>query len=198
MITTPRRRLALDLLTPDDVRALMAVCSRRAPTGIRNRALIAVLYRAGLRVSEALALELRDLDAERGILSIRHGKGDRQRFVAMDGGGWAVLGHWIDRRGQLGLVGRSRVFCTLRGDPVSPAYVRGMLRRITARAGITKRVHAHGFRHTFAVELAREGIPSYHVQRLLGHASLQTTAVYLARIAPEETLQVVRARRWEP
>jgi integrase/recombinase XerD len=193
-----RAHLAPDLLSADEVRALLNACSKRAPTGIRNRALITVLYRAGLRISEALALELKDLDQERGAINVRHGKGDRQRFVAMDDGAWAVLRHWLDRRGQLGLVGRSRVFCTLKGDPMSKDYVRGMLVRIRRRAGITKRVHAHGFRHLFAVELMRESFPAHHIQRLLGHASLQTTGVYLSRIAPEETLALVRRRTWDP
>ena len=65
------------MLTEPEAIALIRACSSRAPTGVRNRALIAVLWRSGLRISEALALELRDIDLEAGTLRVRHGKGDK-------------------------------------------------------------------------------------------------------------------------
>jgi len=72
------------VLTEPEAIALIRACSTRAPTGVRNRALIAVLWRSGLRISEALALELRDVDLQAGSLRVRHGKGDKSRTVGVD------------------------------------------------------------------------------------------------------------------
>ena len=85
------RRLPAELLSGEEVRALLRTCSARAPTGIRNRALIAVLYRGGLRISEALALLPKDVDSAQGTLTVLHGKGDRRRTVGMDPAAFALL-----------------------------------------------------------------------------------------------------------
>jgi site-specific recombinase XerD len=92
------RRRPPEVLSEAEVVALMRACSTRAPTGVRNRALIAVMWRSGLRVSEALSLELRDLDLDAGTLRVRHGKGDKSRTVGVDEQTSALLARWIDRR----------------------------------------------------------------------------------------------------
>jgi site-specific recombinase XerD len=97
----PRRRPP-EVLTEPEAIALIRACSSKAPTGIRNRALIAVLWRSGLRISEALALELRDVDLEAGSLRVRHGKGDKSRTVGIDEQTTALLARWLDRRRRLG------------------------------------------------------------------------------------------------
>ena len=79
-------KLAAEPLTRAEVNALLAQCSRRAPTGIRNRALITVLYRTGLRIFEALALQPKDVDLDNGTLRVLHGKGDKMRTVGLDAG----------------------------------------------------------------------------------------------------------------
>src|SRR6516225_4831411 len=91
-------KLPPEVLTPEEARALLRVPSPRAPTGIRNRALLAVLYRGGLRVSEALALEKRDLDVRACTLTVRHGKGDRHRTIGMDPAALALLTNWLEER----------------------------------------------------------------------------------------------------
>jgi len=128
------------VLSPDEVRCLLRVPSNRAPTGIRNLALLAVLYRAGLRISEALALERRDIDAGSCTLTVRHGKGDHHRTVGMDPEVFALLERWLDER-RRGLGRTTIVFCTLESRPVQASYVRQLLPRLAARAGIEKRVH---------------------------------------------------------
>ena len=110
--TTGSRRLPVEILAEHEVKALIRANSTRAPTGVRNRALLAPLYRSGLRISEALALELRDLDPHAGTLNVRHGKGDRQRIVGMDDDAFALLEIWLERRRKLGLGRRPAVFCT--------------------------------------------------------------------------------------
>ena len=151
----PRRRPP-EVLTEAEVLALIRACSPRAPTGIRNRALIAVLWRTGLRISEALALELRDVDLEAGTLRVRHGKGDKSRTLGIDEQTAALLARWLDRRRALSPGARAPIFCTLAGGRLDTSYIRQLLPRLARKAGIEKRTHAHGLRHTYAAELARD------------------------------------------
>ena len=183
-------------LTPAEARALVLAPSRRAPTGIRNRALIVLLYRAGLRISEALALYPKDLDMNGGTVRVCHGKGDRSRTVGLDPGAWAILESWMVKRAELNFNGVHPVFCTLDGKRVLASYVRGMLPRMAKRAGIEKRVHAHGLRHTLAFELAQEGVPTHLIQAQLGHASLAVTDRYVRHIAPVAVIQAMQGREW--
>jgi site-specific recombinase XerD len=185
-----------EVLTADEVRALIRGCSNRAPTGVRNRALIVVLYRAGLRLDEALALRPKDVDAAAGTVTVLHGKGDQRRTVGLDAGAFAVLERWQEVRRQQGIGPRRRLFCTLQGAPVDPSYVRKLLHRLGAKAGIEKRVHPHGLRHTHAFELAGEGVPANLVQAQLGHNSLATTDRYLRHIAPQQLIEAMRGRDW--
>jgi site-specific recombinase XerD len=74
--------------------------------------------------------------------------------------------------------------------------IRQIMPILAKRAGIRKRVHAHGFRHTFAVELSQEGVPLHDIQQLLGHTSLATTEIYLRSLSPEASLSAVRGREW--
>src|SRR5262245_12411027 len=96
------RRYPAEVLTSDEVRSLIRSASGRAPTGIRNRALLATMYRAGLRVAEALALYPKDVDAAAGTVRVLRGKGDRARTVALDPEAFALLERWMDKRAQLG------------------------------------------------------------------------------------------------
>lgn len=190
------KRLPAEPLSSDEVKALIRSCSTRAATGIRNRALIVTLYRAGLRISEALSLQPKDLDPTNSTIRILHGKNDQARTVGLDAGAWAILELWLDRRAALGINGHCRVFCTLRGRPVKPAYVRMLLPRLARKAGITKRCHAHGLRHTFAYELANEGTPLHVVQLQLGHASVATTDRYIRHLNPSAVIDAMKARAW--
>jgi len=186
-----------EVLTEPEAIALIKACSSRAPTGIRNRALIAVLWRSGLRISEALALELRDVDLESGTLRVRHGKGDKSRTVGIDEQTSALLARWLDRRRKLGPGARAPVFCTLAGGRVDTSYVRHLLPRLAAKAGLDRRVHAHGLRHTYASELARERTPINVIRDALGHTSLAVTDRYLRDVAPMHVIDTIRARRWD-
>jgi site-specific recombinase XerD len=188
------RRYPAEVLTSDEARALLKACSSAAPTGIRNQALIVVLYRGGLRLAEALALRPKDVDAEHGTLTVLHGKGDRRRTVGLDPGAQAIVQRWLDTRRALGIDGRAPVFCTLGRKPLSPQYVRALLPRLARKAGIDKRVHPHGLRHTHAAELAKERLPLNLVQAQLGHTSLATTDRYLRHIAPAELIDAMRQR----
>ena len=185
-----------EVLTEDEVRALIRACSNTAPTGIRNRALITVMYRAGLRLGETLALKPKDIDPDRGTITVLHGKGDRRRVVGVDPGAMAIIMRWVERRQQLGVNGRNPLFCTLAGRQLKPSYVRTMLVRVAGKAGIEKRVHPHGLRHTHSYELMMEGVPVPVIQQQLGHASLATTDRYLRHIAPKDVIEVMQQREW--
>ena len=103
---------------------------------------------------------------------------------------------WLDRRHQLHVNGRRRVFCTLKGGPVSATYVRMMLTRLADKAGIEKRVHPHGLRHTHAAELCSEGTPVNVISRQLGHSNAATTARYIDHILPVQVIKTMQARTW--
>ncbi len=186
-----------EILSPDEVRALIRACSNRAPTGIRNRALIVTLYRGGLRISEALALHPKDIDTAAGSVTVLHGKGDKRRTVGLDPGAFAVLERWLEVRRRRGISPRRALFCTLAGEPLHASYVRKLLPRLADRAQITRRVHAHALRHTHAAVLASERVPVNLIQQQLGHANLATTNRYLQHIAPQQLVEAMRSREWQ-
>jgi len=191
------KRYPAEVLTRDEVHRLIAACGRGA-SGTRNRALITLLYRTGLRIAEALALEVKDIDLDAGAVAVLHGKGDRSRRVGIDPPAVAVLERWLERRRALGIPRGAPVFCTISqprpGRPMYASVVREMLKDAAARAGIEKRVHPHGLRHTHAAELAREKVPVNLIQRQLGHKSLAVTAHYIDHLMPNEVIDAMRAR----
>lgn len=190
----------VEVLTPDEARRLIGACSASAPTGIRNRALLAVLYRGGLRISEALDLAVKDVDPDSGTVVVLFGKGRKRRTVALDAMAMALVVRWIEARRKVArkrswtLDGSRPLFCTLDGRRLHPTYVRHMMNRRARRAGIDKRVHPHGLRHTMAFELAMEGVSLNVIQRQLGHTNIATTHRYVSHIAPREVIAAIHSR----
>src|SRR5262245_9474267 len=193
----PLRRLPPEILTNDEVCRLLAACAT-TPTGLRNRALIALMYRAGLRVGEALDLYPKDVDPAAGTIRVLHGKGDRSRTVAVDAGALAVcvVCQWMEARTTLPVSGCHPRLCTRDGRARGQGYLRRLGGNLARAAGIAKRVHAHGFRHTHAAQLRAEGVDIGIISKQLGHRSITTTACYLDHICPMAVVEVVRARRW--
>jgi len=192
------RKLDADLLDSQEVERLVAQCSRRAPTGLRNRALLVLGYRAGLRCQEALDLLVKDIDFDRSVITVRNGKGGRMRRIGMDAGTAAVLQRWLEARAKLPISRSAPLLCTLDGGAVDGSYVRHLMRRLRRKAGVEKRCHYHGLRHFMACSLIREGAALTTVQALLGHASAATTSIYLSRLGSDEAVEFARERRWEP
>jgi site-specific recombinase XerD len=192
------RKLPPELVTADDVRALLAACSTTAPTGLRNRALVVALYRAGLRLDEALTITPTDVDLDGGVIRIRQPAGGRDRIAGIDHGALAIIEAWLAARATLGLPEGSPLFCTLSGGPLQPAYVRQLLPRLADKAGLGKRVHAQGLRYSHAVELAAEGLPAEVIQAQLGHESLASTGRYLRRRAAPDRIGALQRRKWSP
>jgi integrase len=181
---------------PPTVEEIVAVM-RHTPDdrhGLRLRAMIVVLWRAGLRIQEVLALAEHDLDHRRGSLLVWSGKGGRRREVGMDEWGWEQLRPWLAARAELPV---GPLFCVIdgatRGRPWSGAAGRGEFRRLAAEAGVRRRFAPHQLRHAHALELARERVPLNIIQRQLGHAN--PTSIYLQGIDREEIITAVRTRR---
>lgn len=191
------KRYPVEILTDAEVKSLINACSNRWPTGIRNRALIVILYRAGLRIGEALALKPKDINFEAGTIRILSRKGGEARTVALDPVAFTFISRWLDVRKARGIGGYSTVFCTLEGGIINPSYIGDLFKRIGKRANIEKRVHPHQLRHTMAAQLAQEGVPVNAIQKQLGHSSLVTTIQYLDRIQPQELIDIIKARKWD-
>lgn len=190
------QRLPPEVLTKEEVLALMEACSKRAPTGKRDRALICLLWRGQLRISEALKLKPADVDLHTGTVRVLVGKGGKFRTVGIDSKCCAVVGVWLEARAKLGVNGHQALFCTLKGGRMDSAQIREKLPRLREKAGITKRVHAHGLRHTGASELVEEGASLLEIQEQLGHSNAATTDRYLKQINPRARLERMRSREW--
>jgi site-specific recombinase XerD len=189
------RRYPADPPRVEEIIAVLRAAGAR-PHGLRIRGLIVVMWRAGLRIGEALALTEADLEPVRGSLLVRRGKGGRRREVGMDDWGWDQLRPWIERRVRLPV---GPLFCVVSGatagGPWSSAGVRWQLRRLAVAAGVRRRFAPHQLRHAHAVEMAREGVPLNVIQRQLGHVNLGVTSVYLQGIDSAEIIDIVHARR---
>jgi site-specific recombinase XerD len=186
------KRYPAEPLEPSEVAAILGRCSHKAPTGIRNRALISLLYRSGLRVSEVLALRPSDVNLTAHTLRLLDTKSGQPQTRGFHPGADDALARWLDTRKARGIKG-GRLFCTLDGGPISDDYVRGMLRRLGAAAGIDKRIHPHGLRHTFAVELERAGTPVTVISKLLGHSSISVTARYLDHLTNGQAVTALQS-----
>jgi integrase/recombinase XerC len=196
--TTANRHLEADLLSQKEIESLISVCSNKAPTGIRNRALIAMAWRTGLRLGEILALKAKDLDLDAGLVIVQHGKGDKRRIVGIDPGAAAIIQRWLYVRDRIGIAKSAPIFSTLSGKPMDQSYVRHLPPRLAGRSGIEKRVHAHGLRHAFAVDLEREGATLTTIRDLLGHSSASVTDRYLRRHGASDAIAFNEARQWDP
>jgi site-specific recombinase XerD len=187
-------RYPADPPTVEEIIAVMRAAGEDEEA-VRLRGLIVVLWRAGLRISEALALTESDLDAGRGAVLVRHGKGGKRREVGMDRWAWEQLDPWLAIRSTLPV---GALFCVLRGPtrgrPWSAAGVRVQLHDAARRAGVRRRFAPHQLRHAHAVEMSREGVPLLVIQRQLGHADLGITSVYLRGIDNTEIVRAVHER----
>jgi site-specific recombinase XerD len=176
---------------PPPVEEIIAVmrATGNGADGARLRALIVVLWRAGLRISEALDLAESDLDRSRGAVVVRSGKGGRRREVGMDRWAWDQLTPYLEMRAALPV---GALFCVLHGPTAGRRWetsaARKQLRRTAEAAGVRRRFAPHQLRHAHAIELAHEGVPLVVIQRQLGHCNLGVTSIYLQGIDSSEIM----------
>src|SRR5271154_6666813 len=195
LVREPRR--VPIVLSPEEVARLLT-----AAPGVKYRAALGVAYGAGLRVSEVVALKVTDIDRERMLLRIEQGKGQKDRFVMLSPQLLELLRDWRQ-------VAQPRGWLFPGLDPVNPMSARQLCRAVSAAAraaGIAKRVSPHTLRHNFATHLLEQNVDIRVIQVLLGHAKLETTALY-TRVAvntirdiksPLERLGVTPASRSPP
>ena len=187
-------RLPSAVLSISEMERVLSQPNLARPLGIRDRAIMEVLYSTGIRRMELVGLDLVDLDGERGVLFIRQGKGRKDRVVPI--GERAV--EWIERylrdvRPRLVLERDSRaLFVTRRGSRIRPTRLTDRMHCYIQAAGITKPGSVHVFRHTMATHMHDAGADIRDLQEILGHAHLSTTEIY-TRVSIER-LKAVHAR----
>ena len=171
-------------LSEREVERLLAAARTDGPAGLRDRAILEVLYGAGVRISELVGLDRADLELERGLLRVL-GKGGKERIVPLGGPARAAVDEYLaGGRPRLARPGGGRtragdaVFLNARGGRLTRQGVWGLVRAAGHRAGLGDRVYPHVLRHSCATHMVDRGADIRVVQELLGHASLSTTQVY--------------------
>ncbi|HEX2397903.1 MAG TPA: site-specific tyrosine recombinase XerD [Solirubrobacteraceae bacterium] len=176
----PKRRPRLpQVLARAEVQRLLSQPAGSDPSSLRDRALLEVMYACGLRASEAISLEMGDLDLDGGILSAR-GKGSKERLVPVGRQAVRAVGAYL-AAGRPALVGEreeARLFVNRRGGGLSRQGLYKIIQRHARAAGLADRMSPHTLRHTFATHLLAGGCDLRSLQEMLGHADIATTQIY--------------------
>lgn len=178
-LRAPRAWAALPkFLDLEEVDRLLAQPDTATPRGLRDKALIAVLYATGLRVSELISLKLTNLHLDEGYVTCV-GKGDKERIVPIgqDATDW-VRRYLAESRPRLAAAGSRWLFVNARGTPLSRVGFWKLLKEYGIKAGITRAISPHVLRHSFATHLLDRGADLRAIQMMLGHADLSTTQIY--------------------
>lgn len=182
LIETPKiSRKLPQTLSLQEIDAIVAAVDLSAAQGERNRSIIEILYGCGLRVSELTSLKLSDLFLEEGFVKIT-GKGSKQRFVPIGGYTQKYLMLYIQeirahQKIQKGY--EDTLYLNRRGRQLTRAMIFTIVRRLTQKAEIKKKVSPHTFRHSFATHLLENGADLRAIQQMLGHESITTTEIYV-------------------
>jgi integrase/recombinase XerD len=179
-LSTPRRARKLpQVLTRGEIEKLLSQPVGTEPAALRDRALLELMYACGLRASEAIGLELLDVDTEEGVLRAR-GKGSKERVVPIGQAALRALRIYLER-GRPGLVKgapEAHLFVNFRGGQLTRQGLYKIVRRHALSAGLADRMSPHTLRHTFATHLRAGGCDLRSVQEMLGHADVSTTQLY--------------------
>jgi integrase/recombinase XerD len=176
----PRSRGRLPkVLSRDEIARLLAQPRGHSPAALRDRALLETMYACGLRASEAIALELSELDLEAAMLRAR-GKGSKERIVPVGSAAVRTLAEYLDqgRPRLVGLRAEARVFLNLRGQGLSRQGLYKIVQGHARSAGLADRMSPHTLRHSFATHLLAGGCDLRSLQEMLGHADIGTTQIY--------------------
>lgn len=208
---------AQDAMTRAELESFLGAVSDRGPSGKRNLALLTLMADTGIRLQEALNLRTQDLRREHGGSVVTHvqtvGKGGKAATLPVSTRVAARLDTWLDARAALG-VGNGSVFCTVSrgqatgkaqegtelqpGEPLNPRYVRELVGKVAAKAGIERRVTPHTLRHTFATHLLRDGASLEQTAKALRHSRTSTTSEVYAHLMPEDVEDAIRNLHAEP
>ncbi len=167
-------------LSMEEVSSLLQAPDEMTPLGLRDRALLELMYSSGLRVTEMCSLQLQDIDLEHRFLRVVSGKGRKDRVVPVGGKAIAAMEGYLEA-GRPALVKSktgSVFFLSVRGGPLSRKTVWHWIKAYALRAGIKKPVKPHLLRHSFATHLLANGADLRAIQEMLGHADISTTEIY--------------------
>jgi integrase/recombinase XerD len=178
-LTTPSTWLALPkFLTVEEVEALLKAPDDKKAQGVRDRAMLEVLYGSGLRVSELAGLKRAEVNLEDGFLVCR-GKGGKERIVPLGRSACdAVKRYLAEVRPLVDEENREELFLSRRGRPFTRQGLWKLLRQHAAKAGLAARISPHVLRHSFATHLLERGADLRSVQLMLGHSQITTTQIY--------------------
>jgi integrase/recombinase XerD len=179
-LRTPRASARLpEVLSRDEVVKLLNQPRGRSPAAVRDRALLETMYACGLRASEAIGLELGDVDLDAGVLRAR-GKGAKERLVPIGAKAIDSLRTYLDgaRPRLVGLREEPHLFVNLRGAGLSRQGLYKIVQRHARSAGLQRRMSPHTLRHSFATHLLAGGCDLRSLQEMLGHADIATTQIY--------------------
>lgn len=175
----PRGKRLPKVLSRDEVALLLAQPQGEAPVALRDRALLELMYACGLRASEAVGIELDELDLDEGVLRA-NGKGAKERLVPIGSKAVAALSAYliVGRPQLVGLREERRVFVNARGRPLTRQGLYKIVQRHAKSAGLAEKMSPHTLRHTFATHLLSGGCDLRSLQEMLGHADIATTQIY--------------------
>jgi len=169
-----------DVLTVKEIDTLFEKIDLSKPEGHRNRTMLEVLYSCGLRVSELIQLKISDLYLDEGFIRVI-GKGDKERLVPVGKTAIAEIDRYMpDRNSMLNIDKGSQdiLFLNRRGKPLTRVMIYTIIRKLSEKAGIKKKISPHTFRHSFATHMVNGGADLRAVQEMLGHESIVTTEIY--------------------
>ena len=173
------KRLPRTLLAVQDIDAILHEAEPATPAGLRDRAMLELLYATGLRRMELPALKRYDVDLNRRLVFVREGKGRRDRVVPLGERAAAWLDKYLaEARPQLLAGDIDALFVTDYGEPISPAWLADKVKRYMAFAGIERPGATHLFRHACATHMLENGADIRYIQEMLGHTNLATTEIY--------------------
>jgi tyrosine recombinase XerC len=178
-VSSPKRERRLPaVLMMDDLRALIEAADSGTPKGQRDRAILELMYAAGIRLSELVGLDLAHVNQGERTLLVR-GKGNKERMVLMGAPAAEALRQYVTSgRREVAADGEQALFVNRAGDRLSGRSVQQIVRKHALKAGLDQRVFPHLLRHSFATHLLDGGADLRVVQELLGHASASTTQIY--------------------
>jgi integrase/recombinase XerD len=180
------------VLSFEEIEALLAIPDRAKPRGVRDAAMIHLMYASGLRVSEVVSLKVGDVDTKAGLVSAL-GKGGKRRLVPVGEVALTHLDAYLrDVRPTVARPNDRTLFVSPRGGPLSRQAFWKLLKRYALGAGIRTPISPHKLRHSFATHLLRNGADLRAVQAMLGHADIGTTEIY-TRVA-QDHLRAAHAR----
>ncbi len=192
-IIAPKREKRLPvILSKDDLTALITAADKPSPKGLRDRAMLELMYASGVRISEAVGTDLRHLDLDERTLIVR-GKGNKERMVIIgEPAERAVRRYLAKGRPKLATGADAALFLNRDGQRLSARSIQYIVRAYALKAGLDVRVWPHLLRHSFATHLLDGGAELRVVQELLGHASAQTTQIY-THVTEERQRETLRS-----